>query len=109
LMPGLWDLSLTPMTFGKSFQMLNSLQSNNIGKDVTKDLKPFYTGGTFFDAQVSNTTGPSFLNLRDMATPGFGEKKWLDNQVVLFSSNMLRKLKGGLEVRGNVSYYHDLQ
>lgn len=109
LMPLLWNLSLTPMTFGKSFQMLNSLQSNNIGKDATKNLKPFYTGGTFFDAQINNTTGPSFLNLRDVTTPDFDEKKWLDNQVVLFSSNVIQKLKGGLDVRGNISYYNDLK
>lgn len=107
LMPGLWDLSLTPMTFGQSFQMLNSVQSNNVGKDATRDLKPFYDGGTFLDHQANNSKGPSFLELGNIATPGFDETKWLDNKLILFSSNLLRRLKDGVEIRGNISYYNN--
>ena len=42
--PILWDVNLTPMTFGKTFQMLNSFQTNNTGHDAAKDLRSFYTG-----------------------------------------------------------------
>lgn len=105
--PVLWDLNLTPMVFGRNFQMLNSLQTNNTGYDASKDLKDFYTGGIFPGAQTKISNGESFLEVRNVANPGFDERKWLDNKIFLISSNVLQKLESGLELKGNISYYHD--
>lgn len=105
--PVLWDLNLTPMTFGKTFQMLNSFQTNNTGYDASKDLKAFYTGSGYFGSGSSIANGDSFLDIRNVASPSFDEKKWLDNKIFLFSTNALQKLKSGLELKGNISYYHD--
>ena len=105
--PILWDLNLTPMTFGKNFQMLNSFQTNNTGYDASKDLKAFYTGSGFFGSNSTIDNGDSFLAIRNVANPGFDEKKWLDNKIFLFSTNALQKLKSGAELKGNISYYHD--
>jgi len=105
--PVLWDLNLTPMTFGKTFQMLNSFQTNNTGYDASKDLKAFYTGSGFFGSGSSIANGDSFLAIRNVSNPSFDEKKWLDNKIFLFSTNALQKLKSGLELKGNISYYHD--
>src|SRR5690606_28278686 len=62
LAPLLWDVNVTPMTFGKTFQMLNSFQSNNTGHDVAKDLRPFYTGGGYFRTRATVQNGPSYLS-----------------------------------------------
>ena len=105
--PALWDLNLTPMTFGKTFQMVNSLQTNNIGYDASKDLRAFYTRGMFFGARANISNGDSFLAIRNVSSPSFDEKKWLDNKIFLFSTNTLKKIKSGLEFKGNLSYYHD--
>ncbi|WP_166336582.1 TonB-dependent receptor [Sphingobacterium chungjuense] len=108
--PGLWDLNVTPMTFGQNFQMLNSFQSNNVGVDVAKDLRAFYTGETgvyFTNKDVNISDGPSYIRLRDVPSPGFEERKWLDNKIFLFSTNVLHKLRNELEVKGNISYYDD--
>jgi len=105
--PALWDLNLTPMTFGKNFQMVNSFQTNNTGYDASKDLNAFYTGGMFFGTRAAISNGDSFLEVRNVSSPSFDEKKWLDNKIFLFSTNALQKLKGGLEFKGNLSYYHD--
>lgn len=105
--PALWDLNLTPMTFGKSFQMLNSFQTNNSGYDATKDLRAFYTGSGFIGSQATISSGDSFLAVRDVTNPSFDEKKWLDNTLFLFSTNTLYKLNSGLEIKGNISYYDD--
>lgn len=105
--PALWDLNLTPMTFGKTFQMLNSLQSNNTGNDVSKKLLPFYTGGSFFSNKTTVNNGDSFLAIRNVASPSFDESKWLKNKIFLLSTNVLQKFKSGLELKGNISYYHD--
>jgi len=108
--PTLWELNLTPMTFNKTFQALNSLQSNNIGKDVSRDLDDLYFGGGYLNNSKSKISdGPSYLNIQSVASPGFEETKWLDNRIFLFSSNVLKKLKSGLELKGNVSYFNDLQ
>ncbi len=105
--PALWDINLTPMTFEKTFQMLNSFQSNNTGYDAARELRHFYTGGSFFSANEPMKDGPSYIYLQNVQSPGFDEKKWLDNRISLFSTNVLRKLKSGLELKGNVSYYDD--
>lgn len=107
LSPFLWDINLTPMTFGKTFQMLNSMQSNNVGYDASNDLRPFYTGGVYFSNQNNITEGPSYISLKNVSIPDFDEKKWLDNKIFLFSSNMLQKLKNGIEIKPNISYYDD--
>ncbi|WP_400261558.1 hypothetical protein ACFX5U_17150 [Sphingobacterium sp. SG20118] len=105
--PALWDANITPMSFAKTFQTLNSFQTNNVGDDVSQQLKPFYSGTGYFAARSRFSDGPSYLSIREVATPGFDQKKWLDNQIFLVSSNMIQKLKNGLEVKGNFSYFHD--
>lgn len=105
--PLLWDLNLTPMTFGKSFQMLNSFQTNNIGNDVSRDLRSFYNGSGFMSNSLAVTEGTKYISIRNVASPDFDEKKWLDNKIFLINTNILQKLKSGLELKGNISYYDD--
>lgn len=105
--PLLWDVGLTPMTFGKTFQMLTSAQSNNVGSDASKDLKVFYTGGTFFGSSSDIEEGPSYISLSDLNSPDVDETRWLDNKLFLFNANVLQKLKSDVVLKGNVSYYDD--
>lgn len=109
--PILWDINLTPMTFDKTFQSLYSFQSNNIGNDVSQQLRSYYTGGPIGNQSPENTDrdGPSFMTVRDVPSPGFDQNKWLDNRIFLGDANLLKKLENGLEIRGNLSYHHDLQ
>jgi len=105
--PELWDVNLTPMTFGESFQIVNTFQTNNSGRDVSKELQAFYTSGGLLEEEISMNEGNSFLTVRDVASPDFDEKKWLDNKIFMISSNAIKKFQNGLELKGNVSYYHD--
>jgi len=105
--PVAWDVNVTPMTFGKTFQMLNSLQTNNIGTDVAKGLISYYKGGDRFNTTQENHLGPSYFSIRDINSPEFNENKWLDNQIFMFNSTLLQKLKNGIELKGDVSYYTD--
>lgn len=105
--PLLWQLEFTPMVFGKSFQALASLQTNNVGHDATGSLRPFYTGGGLFRPTRDNGQGPAYLSVRNVSSPGFDESKWLDNRLFMGGANALQKLKDGLEIKGNVSYYND--
>src|SRR5690606_24434175 len=103
--PGLWEVNLTPITFGKTFQALYSLQSNNIGDDVSKQLRRYYTGCAFsYGASRSDEQrGPSYTGVRGVSIPGFDERKWLDTRIGLLTANMLQKLDDGLELKGNAS------
>jgi len=105
--PFLWDVNLTPMILGKTFQILTSFQSNNVGDDAAGDLRMFYPGGAFFNIRENMSSGPSYIRLREVNTPGFEQTRWLDNKIFMLSGNMLQKLESGLEVKGNVSYVDD--
>lgn len=107
--PALWDVNMTPIVLGKTFQMLNSFQTNNTGHDVAKDLRPFYTGGGYFGTNPNIEDGPSYIGLRDVTTPGFDEEKWLDNKIFLWNTNVLQQLKNDVVLKGNLSYYDDTQ
>jgi len=110
LSPALWDINLTPMTFNRTFQAINSLQFNNVGNDVSKQLDVLTTDNIFdmpniHESEIKNTI--SFSGIQPIATPEFDEKRWLDNHISMFSSNILQKLKGNTELKGNISYVND--
>lgn len=107
--PFLWDVNVTPMILGKTFQMLASFQSNNVGYDAASELRMFYPGGAFINTRERINDGPSYISLRDVNTPNFEQSKWLDNKIFLFSGNVLQKLKNNLEIKGNASYIEDTQ
>ena len=110
LEPALWDVNLTPMTFSKSFQTINTFQANNIGDNVSRQLNSLTANNMFEVMNLSNITEMhtmSFLNIQEISSPSFNEKKWLDNHISMFNSNILQKLKNNLELKGSVSYVND--
>lgn len=104
--PLIWDVNITPMTFNKNLQTLNSLQINNVGKDVTKDLQTLTTDDLF---SPSNKHGTALLSIQPLAKPPFEQQWWLKNNVHLFSSNILKKLKSGLQLKTNLYFFNDQQ
>lgn len=100
-----WSLNLTPTTFDKRFQIVNSFMTNNTGDDVSKVFKSMYTESSM---NMENNK-PSFLAIRNVHSPGFDERKWLNNRIFLYSSSLLKKLRNGLEVKTNVVYFNDLK
>ncbi len=110
LSPLLRDINITPMTFTKSFQSINTFQSNNIGEDVARQLNTFATGNMFDQsdfAGLNDNSHAAFVHIQDIASPNFNEKKWLNNNINLLSSNFLYKLQNNLELKGSVSYVND--
>src|SRR5699024_7712959 len=108
LAPFLWDINVTPMTFKKSFQMLNSIQANNIGKDVSKELKKLTANEmNFYIGQKSKSSEKKFTGIESPLTPPFAEERWLNNNVKLINTNILKKLNPDVLLRANISYYND--
>ncbi len=109
--PAMWEVNLTPMTFDKNFQMLNSFQSNNSGNDASIQLGTLSLGngsGILDLSDPPRDPSPSYFGLADVSSPDFDQRKWLDNRIFLYSSNVLKKFGNGLEVKGNLSYYNNL-
>lgn len=105
----LWDVNLTPMTFNKTFQTINSYQTNNVGDDVSRQLET-YSFGNNFDMDIPESVvafAKSFINLHGVITPPFEQKRWLRNNIHMISSNVLQKMKNDVEIKGNVSYIND--
>lgn len=108
LSPLLWDTNITPMLFSKKKQMLSSYQSNNTGDDVALQLKTL-TIEDLLEQFESNNEKQDWLSIQKLQTPNFSEKRWLDNNIHLITTNYLQKLKNDYELRLNVSYINDYQ
>ncbi|QZE13770.1 hypothetical protein K4L44_14575 [Halosquirtibacter laminarini] len=91
-------LNLTPMTFTKKYQMVNSFQMNNIGDRLEKqaDMESAARGGT---GSVSRYH--SKLNIPSYAVPMISESRYLDNNDYYASANGLYNLKNGSVLKIN--------
>ncbi|WP_439128804.1 hypothetical protein [Polaribacter sp.] len=108
LSPLLWDASITPMLFSKKKQMLSSYQSNNTGNDVASQLKTL-TIEDLLEQFERNDEKQDWLSIQKLLTPNFSEKRWLNNNIHLITTNYLQKLENDYELRLNVSYINDYQ
>ncbi|QTE21421.1 carboxypeptidase-like regulatory domain-containing protein [Polaribacter cellanae] len=108
LSPLLWDANITPMLFSKKKQILSSYQTNNTGNNVASQLKTL-TIEDLLEQFERNDKKQDWLSIQKLQTPNFSEKRWLNNNVHLITTNYLQKLKNDYELRLNVSYINDYQ
>lgn len=106
--PMLWDANITPMLFSKKQQMLVSYQTNNVGKNVSAQIKTL-TIEDLLEQFENNSEKQDWLRIMQLANPGFSKKRWLDNNVHMISGNYLYKLKKDYELHINTSYLNDYQ
>jgi hypothetical protein len=104
--PLLWDANITPMTFTRKFQMVNSYQANNTGHDVAKQLTAFMLQDLriFIDRPREN---PEMLSIQTIAQPDFNESRYLNNNIHLVNSNTLVRLNKDFQLRTNLYYIND--
>jgi len=102
--PILWDFNFTPLLFTKKQQALVSLQSNNTGKDLEKELADFSS-----EIQINSLTTNQLLNISDILKPDYDKRWWLDNKTHLFSFNYLTSLLKDTQIKLNADYFYDLQ
>lgn len=102
--PFLWDVGITPMSFFKNFQMINTYQANNTGNTVSDQLK-YLT----LEANPANAAVEKYVSIRDAGRPPFDESRWLNNNTHLFNSNILYKTKKGIQWKLSASYGNDQQ
>jgi hypothetical protein len=104
--PILWDANLTPMTFTRKIQAVNSYQTNNIGKDVAHQLVSF-TPQDFRNKVDRPIDKPQMLSIQSVLQPEFRENRYLDNNIHLLNSNALITLNKDLQLRANLYFVND--
>ncbi len=106
--PMLWDVNLTPMTFTKNFQVLSSYQTNNTGKDVSRQLNVL----TLEDlTHIANRPAekPNILNIQSASLPQIEQHRFLNNKIHFLNFNALLKMNKDFQLRTNLYYVFDEQ
>lgn len=99
--PFLWSGEVTGMYFAKNYQNITSYKGNNIGNDVSRDLKSFYS-------READKMGKSdFLRLQSPSSPSITEKRYMFNNANAVTLNNLWKLKDDYQLNVNLNYLND--
>lgn len=106
--PFLWDTNVTPMLFAKKQQMITSYQTNNTGNDLSNELK-ILTIEDLLDQAEGNHEKKDWVAIQQLSPPPFAAKRWLDNNVHMFTTNYLVRLKKEVDLKVNLSYINDFQ
>jgi hypothetical protein len=108
LSPFLWNANITPMFFTKKQQMITSYQTNNVGNDISNEIKTL-TIEDLLDQFESNNEKKDWVTIQELSSPPFSKKRWLDNNAHLFTTNYLVRLKKDLDLKVNLSYINGFQ
>lgn len=106
--PFLWDVNITPMTFNRNLQLLASYQTNNIGKDISAQLKSHAVDNQQRILQLPEIS--DVLSIQQANTPvDFAPTRYLNNADHLANINLLAKLNNNMQLRTNIHYVNDFQ
>ncbi|SFE68998.1 hypothetical protein SAMN04488541_100559 [Thermoflexibacter ruber] len=108
LSPLLWEVNTTPMVFNKKRQLIFSYQTNNVGHDVSQEIKTL-TIENLFEQLDNPTQKTDLLSIIPLRLPNIASNRYLDNRVNMLSANFLTRLKKDIDIRLNVSYLNDYQ
>ena len=99
----LWNAEITNLIFSKNDQAINTYQSNNVGKDLNRQLNSL-TVEELIEALNVDFMDQEWLEIRTLNNPLLNSKRWLDNKSHLATTNYLKKLKKQAFVKGNLSF-----
>lgn len=108
LNPLLWSAKLTPMTFTRNLQLLSSYQTNNIGEDVSKQLRTLNRGDILRNIEYPGEMR-KYLGIYSSPFPEIEENRFLDNNIHLLNFNGLTKSGKDQQIRVNLFYINDYQ
>ena len=105
--PLLWKTKITPMIFTKKQQVIVTYQANNIGSDVSREIRDYSFSD--FGLEEFSINKKDWVGIRGLSPPSFEQERWLDNNVHLGSLNYLIRLKKDVDLKMNISYLNDSQ
>lgn len=95
----LWDARLLGMFFGKRQQNLSMYKTNNIGEDVSDEIRLQVRDYDIEDASVE-----PLLSIPSISIRGIDEKRYSMNRSHLFATNHLYKINATSNLRGQFTY-----
>lgn len=95
----IWDARLFGLFFGKRQQNLSIYKTNNIGEDVSDEVR-LQSGGN----NVEDVSVEPLLSLPSISMRGIDEKHYLMNRSHLFATNHLYKISSASHLRGQFTY-----
>lgn len=100
--PLMGDAELLGMYFGKSTQALASVKANNEGNDiVAQEIDPLNLASAPTTAHLLSASSPF--------QPPVDRSRYLDNNIIASSANLLKKISDESEVVVKANYIHDLR
>jgi hypothetical protein len=100
--PGNYYGELNAMAFKDKYKAINYIKGNNVGTDISYDLisQNFSQG-----ADAPNT----LLSLGTAGDPDLPRNRYLFNKSGMINLNNLVNIKKDVQLRANMSYFHDYQ
>jgi hypothetical protein len=102
----LWDVNITPILLRKNMQNLSSYQSNNTGRDASRQLKNL-TFGMFGDLQQSTPTGKDWVEIPRLNIPMIPDERVIFNNQHQISTDQLIPLNKTDQFKLHASFIND--
>ena len=104
-LPKSYDAEVNSILFNKKYKILNVLQGNNIGNDLTGDFTGFNQGSAL--AQIGYSPINNLLALGTVGDPPIAKSNYFMNNSIALNANNLLNIKDGLQVKSNLQLLHD--
>lgn len=104
-LPKSYDAEVNSILFNKKYKILNVLQGNNIGNDLTGDFTGFNRSSVL--AQMGYSPINNLLAVRTVGGPPVTKSNYFMNNSIALNANNLLNIKNGLQLKSNVQLLHD--
>lgn len=104
-MPELYDSELNTILFNKKVKMLNVLEANNTGKDLSRDFIGFNQASLL--SQMGSSPINNLLSLGMVSPPPLNQKLYLRNHTAAINTNKLLNFKNDLQFKSNIQALYD--
>ncbi|MGJ1419710.1 hypothetical protein ACR79T_08795 [Sphingobacterium spiritivorum] len=103
--PKQYDSELNSILFNKKYKMLNVLNGNNTGKDLTGDLVGYNQASIF--SKLGNSSVNNLLSLGTIGPPPISKQQYYFNNTGALNTNNLFNLKNDLQLKSNIQALYD--
>lgn len=104
-LPKQYDAEINTILFNKKYKILNVLQGNNIGNDLTGDFIGFNQSSVF--SQMGYSPINNLLSVGTVGEPPVAKSNYFMNNTLALNANNLLNIKNGLQMKSNVQLLYD--
>ena len=105
--PSKYNADIYAMSFKDRYKGINTFKANNTGVDVAYDIVSHNTAD--YAQRTESSNPPAMLSLGTAGSPDLPINRYLFNQAALLNINNLINLGNDVQLKGNISYLHDVQ